>query len=627
MKPNEALYRLFEGWIDPFRPLDDYEPPNRLLAYVWHYASQAKWAFVAMLVYGFANALIEAGLFTFVGWLVDILTQTEAAGLRGQGWSGLLDGHYTTLFFMLMVVAVGRALVIAFGALIEEQVIVPGFFTLMRWQSHKHVIAQSLTFFQNDLSGRIAQKVFQGGQATGDMMIALLQIIWFIAIYAVTTLGLLTSLDWRLGGVVVVWIGLFVAIAFRYVPQIRHHGRLTAEAGSVVTGRMVDGYTNITTVKLHGDGGEEEVFIREAMVGQYEALKLFTRALTGVRVSLSSISGLMIAIIAWLAVDLWLKGAISTGGVAFTLALTLRLNLLLGRLMGNLNGFFRSIGTTQNTMDLVARPLGLKDVGDAALFAQGKGEIRFEDVSFHYGKSGGIIENLILQVKPGEKIGLVGPSGGGKSTIVSLLLRFYDPESGRILVDGQDVSRVTQDSLRSAFSLVQQETALFHRSVRENIAYGKPGASQAEIEAAAVKARAHEFIVGLKDARGRIGYDARVGERGVKLSGGQRQRLAIARIFLRDAPILILDEATSQLDSEVEAAIQENLFELMRGKTVIAIAHRLSTIASMDRLVLIDGGQISEMGTHDELLASHGLYASLWARQSGGFLARTGEEE
>ncbi|MEZ5790780.1 MAG: ABC transporter ATP-binding protein [Nitratireductor sp.] len=617
----DPVYRLFESWIDPFKPRQDYEPPNRLLAYVWYYVGQAKWAFAAMLLYGFLNAVIEASLFTFVGKTVDILAAAETSGLKAQGWSGLAQNHGWQLLVMLGVVAVGRGIVIAYGALIEEQVIVPGFFTMMRWQSHKHVIAQSLGFFQNDLSGRIAQKVFQGGQATGDMMIALLQIIWFIAVYAATTLTLLSSLDIRLGGVVVLWIIAFVVIARKYVPLIRHHGKLTAEAGSLLTGRMVDGYSNIVTVKLHGASSSEEHFIREAMVGQYEALKKFTRALSGVRISLSSVSGLMIAMIGWLSIDLWLAGEISTGSVAFALALTLRLNLLLGRLMGNLNGFFRSAGTAQNTMELVAQPLGLVDAPDARPLDYREGHIEVRNLKFHYGKGSGVIDRLSLDIQPGEKIGLVGPSGAGKSTLVNLLLRFHDIEGGQILFDGQDIAKVTQDSLRSRFSLVQQETALFHRSVRENIAYGRPGASADEVIAAAKKAHADSFIKGLVDGKGRTGYDARVGERGVKLSGGQRQRIAIARVFLRDAPVLILDEATSQLDSEVEAAIQENLFALMEGKTVIAIAHRLSTIAAMDRLVILDKGAIVETGSHGELLKLDGLYAALWKRQSGGFIA------
>lgn len=615
------VYRLFESWIDPFKPRADYEPPNRLAGYVWHYVRQAKWAFAAMLAYGFLNALVEASLFTFVGRLVDVMGEVEAAGARSQGWHGLLDHHGWQLLGMLAVVSVGRGLVIAWGALIEEQVIVPGFFTLMRWQSHKHVIRQSVAFFQNDLSGRISQKVIQTGQATGDMMISALQIIWFIFVYALTTLGLLASLDIRLGAIVIVWIVAFAIIARIFIPRIRREGKLVAEAGSVVSGRLVDGYSNIATVKLNGNSAVEEGFVDEAMRDMHAQLERFTRALSGVRIALSSVSGLVMAAIGVLATDLWLAGEVTTGQVAFALALTLRLNLLLGRLMGNLNGFFRSLGTAQNSMETIARPLQLADAPDARPLVFKRGEIAFEHMTFHYGKGSGIIEDLSLTVHPGEKLGLVGPSGAGKSTLVNLMLRFFDVEGGRILFDGQNIAEVTQDSLRAQFSMVQQDTALFHRSVFENIAYGKPSATMDEVVAAARKARAHEFIETLVDGKGRRGYQARVGERGVKLSGGQRQRIAIARVFVRDAPILILDEATSQLDSEIEAAIQENLFALMEGKTVVAIAHRLSTIAAMDRLVVIDKGRIAEQGTHQGLLARGGIYASLWERQSGGFIA------
>ncbi|MCB1462547.1 MAG: ABC transporter ATP-binding protein [Nitratireductor sp.] len=620
---SDRLYRLFENWVDPFQPRDDYQPPNRLLAFVWYYVRQTKWAFAALLVYGFLNALVEASMFTFVGWIVDIMTVAEASGARAGGWPAVVAGHGDVLLFMVLVVAVGRALVITFGALVEEQVIVPGFFTLMRWQSHKYVIAQSLSFFQNDLAGRIAQKVQQGGQAAGDMMISLLQIIWFIAVYAVTTLGLLAALDIRLGSVVALWILSFALIAWHFIPRIRARGRQVAEAGSVLSGRMVDGYANIAVVKLHGREAGEEDFVKSAARNMHRDLQKFTRELTGVRMTLSSVSGLIIALIGWLSVDLWLKGEITSGQVAFTLALTLRLNMLLARLMGNLNGFFRSIGTVQNTMELVARPLEMTDAPDAMPLAFKQGRIEFSHVEFGYGREETVIRDLSLAVEPGERVGLVGPSGAGKSTLVHLLLRFFDVESGRILFDGQDIAKVTQDSLRAQFSMVQQDTGLFHRSVRDNIAHGRAGASVEEIVAAAKKAHAHGFIETLEDARGRRGYDALVGERGIKLSGGQRQRIAIARVFLRNAPVLILDEATSQLDSEIEAAIQENLFQLMEGKTVIAIAHRLSTIAAMDRLVVINGGRIAEEGTHDQLLARKGLYAALWERQSGGFIGES----
>ena len=622
MRLLDPLYRLVEGWIDPFRPRDDYEPPARLIPYLWFYVRQAKWAFVAMGVFGTLNALIEALVFSFMGEIVDMLDVFQSTDGEG-GWNALLAEHGTTLAWMVGIAFFARIVVVLVGALIEEQAIVPGFFMLMRWQSHKHVVAQSLSYFQNDLAGRITQKVQQSGHAAGDMMISLLQTIWFISAYAVTTFGLLFALNSRLGLYVIVWVAAFLLIARYYIPRIRSRGEKTAEAGSVLTGRLVDGYTNISTVKLYGAHSHEGEGMKAAFAGMYDNLRLFTRELTGVRVTLSLLSNGMIVLVAWQAIDLWLADTLSTGEVAFSLALVLRLSLLMNRLMGLLNGFFRNVGTVENSMKTIAKPIALTDAPDAGPLQVAHGEIEFDNVDFHYGQQSEVLENLSLTIKPGERVGLVGPSGAGKSTIVRLLLRFFDPEAGTIRIDGQNISKVTQDSLRAQFSLVEQETALFQRSVAENIAYGRPDASMDEIMDAARKAKAHDFITKLSDAKGRKGYDARVGERGVKLSGGQRQRIAIARVFLRNAPILILDEATSQLDSEVEAAIQENLFDLMEGKTVIAVAHRLSTIAAMDRLIVIDDGRIVQEGTHRQLLVKGGLYADLWRRQSGGFLAES----
>lgn len=615
MRVINAVFELFEGWIDPFKPRQDYEPPNKFLAYVWHYVSQVKWAFLALLLYGFANAVIEAIVFSYVGQLVDILTQFEAQGKHATGWDGLLGEFGSTLLFMFFVVALLRATIVTFGALIEEQVIVPGFFMMMRWQSHKHVIGQSLSFFQNDLAGRISQKVFQSGMATGDMMISLLQVIWFVVIYAVTTAGLLFSLDWQLGLVIAVWIAAFYGIARYFIPKVRDHARKSAETASGVSGRMVDSYSNIQTVKLHG-GSTQDDFILEAMEKHQKSIYPFTRTLTSMRVCLAVVNGMVISVIAYMAIDLWLSEQTTLGSVAFVLALVLRLQLLSGRLLGNLNGFFRNVGVTQNTMDLVAKPHQIKDDRQARDFEFKGGKIEFQNVSFHYDKLDGILDGLNLKIEPGEKIGIVGPSGAGKTTLLHLLMRFYDPDSGAVVIDDQNIAKVKQDSLRSNFSFVQQDVQLFHRSVFENIAQGSAFSDKDKVIEAAKLANAHEFIMKLEDAKGNTGYDVQVGERGVKLSGGQRQRIAIARALYRDAPILVLDEATSQLDSGVEKAIQENLSKLMAGKTVFVVAHRLSTLSRLDRLIVLDKGKIVDEGAHKALIAKNGLYASLWATQT-----------
>ncbi len=615
MKVFDVVFSFFEGWIDPFKARDDYEPPNKFLGYVWHYVSQVKWAFVALLIYGFVNAIVEAIVFSYVGQLVDILTQFEAQGKHSTGWDGLWLEFGNALLVMFIVVALLRATIVTFGALIEEQVIVPGFFMLIRWQSYKHVIGQSLSFFQNDLAGRISQKVFQSGMATGDMMISLLQVIWFVVIYAVTTAGLLFALDWQLGLVIGIWIVVFYAIARFFIPKVRDHARRATESGSTVTGRMVDSYANIQTVKLHsGDVGNDPIL--DAMKEHQKTIYPFTRTLTSMRVSLTVVNGIVICIVAYIAIDLWLLGQATLGSVAFVLALVLRLQLLSGRLLGNLNGFFRNVGVTQNTMGLVAKPHDIQDLPDAPAFKFHGGEIEFKDVSFHYDKVDGILDDLNLKIKPGEKIGIVGPSGAGKTTLLYLLMRFFDPEKGHVLIDGQDVTKVQQNSLRSHFSFVQQDVQLFHRSVFENIAQGKSGAKLDDVIKAAKLANAHEFIIELEDNKGNKGYDVQVGERGVKLSGGQRQRIAIARALFRNAPILVLDEATSQLDSGVEEAIQESLASLMSGKTVFVVAHRLSTVSKLDRLIVLDKGKIVAEGTHQNLISQGGLYADLWSKQT-----------
>ncbi|NTE86962.1 ABC transporter ATP-binding protein [Agrobacterium rubi] len=611
------IFGYFENWIKPFARKDDLRPPEDTFAFIWFYLRQAKTPFFAMLVLGGLTAAIEAALFWFVGRLVDILSTVKP----GAGWAGLIADHGYELIGMLVLIAVVRFVVTMVTALVDQQIITPGFYNLVRWQSYMHVARQSLSFFQNDFSGRIVTKVWSGGQAAGDLVTSLMESVWFVGIYSVSMLFLIGGLDWRLAVVVVVWVGIFSMLARYFVPRIRRHSRETAEAASMLSGRMVDAYGNIQTLRLFGRDDANDRYMRDGFDIFQSKTMMFTRFITGVRASMALLSGIMITSMAALCIDLWLSGRISSGAVAFTLALVLRLNFLLGRLMTQFNGIMRNFGTVQNAAELISQPIDLVDVPDAPALVVSKPGIRYDNVSFHYGRSKGVIDSLNLDIEPGEKVGIVGRSGAGKSTLVNLLLRFYDVERGRILIDGQDIAKVSQETLRAHIGMVTQDTSLLHRSIRDNIMFGRMDADEEQLLAAIRRAKADDFIERLEDQRGRKGLDAHVGERGVKLSGGQRQRIAIARVMLKDAPILVLDEATSALDSEVEAAIQSNLDELMRGKTVLAIAHRLSTIAALDRLIIMDAGRIVEQGTHTQLIASGGLYSELWTRQSGGFLS------
>ncbi|CAN7540856.1 ABC transporter ATP-binding protein [Rhizobium sp. LjRoot30] len=615
-----AVFNFFETWINPYHRRGDLRPPQGTYQFIWFYVSQAKAPFAAMLAVGGLVAVVEAGLFWSVGLLVDMLDTTP----KGEGWSGLIAAHGWQLLGMLVFVLVGRFIIVSLNALLEEQTIVPGFFNMMRWQAYAHIARQSLSFFHNDFSGRIVSKVWSAGQATGDLMVSLLQVVWFIAIYALSTMALVAALDWRLAAIILAWLVGFGLLARFFVPRIRRLARNTAETSSMLNGRMVDAYANIQTLKLFSREEANDHYVREGFDRFQASVIAFTRHITGVRASLSLLSGFMIASIAYLSVDLWFAGVMTAGSVAYTLGLVLRLNMLLGRLMTQFNAIMRNLGTIQNAAEMVSQPIRLVDQPGAANLKVEHPEICFEHVSFHYGSGKGVIDDLTLTIRPGEKVGIVGRSGAGKSTLVNLLLRFYDLQAGRILIDGQDISKVRQESLRSHIGMVTQDTALLNRSIRDNILFGRADADEKQVLEAVERAEADRFIAHLQDQRGRKGFDAHVGERGVKLSGGQRQRIAIARVMLKDAPILVLDEATSALDSEVEAAIQSNLEQLMAGKTVLAIAHRLSTIAALDRLVVMDRGRIIEEGTHAELIAQGGLYADLWSRQSGGMIADDG---
>lgn len=623
MWPFSKIVALFEGWIDPLATPKILRPPDNIASFFWHYLRQAKLPFLAVLVLGGSAALLEALFFYYVGRLVDIL---DAADISA-GWQGLIATHGGELATMVAVVLGARFLVAVIGALVDEQVIGRGFYNLITWQSYLYVARQSLAFFNDEFSGSVVTKITQAGSALGDFMAGILQVVWTIVIFTVTTLVLFAQLDWRLAAIIGVWVVLFSILARYFLPRMRANAVQLAEERARLNGRVVDSYANIQTLKLFGQSDENDLYVRDGYKQFLRQTLRMGRLTVGVRAAMTMLSGVMITAIGVLAVDLWSRDQISVGAVAFALALVLRLNMWFGRLMGGLNGLIRNFGVVQNAMGTISRPLGVIDAPDAKDWQRGQGHIQFNNVSFNYSPSREVIKDFNLDIAPGEKIGLVGRSGAGKTTLVNLLLRFYDLDSGEILVDGQNVAGVRQDSLRAGIGVVTQDTALLHRSIRDNIIYGRPDASEEELIAAATKAGAHEFITEIVDPKGRKGYEAMVGERGVKLSGGQRQRIAIARVILKNAPILVLDEATSALDSEIEAAIQQQLHYLMRDKTVLAIAHRLSTIAAMDRLIIMDNGNIVEQGTHDQLLAINGHYASLWARQSGGFIDVKQEQE
>ncbi len=610
---RERVWRRLEGAVDAFHDTDREVLPQTGWGFIVYFARQAKGPFLLLIIMGGLSGAVDAGLYWSIGWLIDLLDRADPRTLFAEHWPEL-----AALLALLLVV---RTLVMIGSAVVEQQVIVPGFFSMVRWQSFRRVIEQPYDFYQNDFAGRIATKIMQGGEAVGDFIVNVLQTMWSFLTFVVLAITILISVDPLMGVVVGLWFAAYAAIIYFLLPEMRRAGRATADERSVFNGRLVDAFTNIVSVKLFDSGHREHAYVRDGLETFLAAVVRLTRAVTTVRASIALINGVMMSSVAAICIYKWTGGGLSTGAIAAALGLVFRLNQMSGYMMFNINGLVRNFATVQDATRTISVKPTIRDAVDAKVLPRAKGDIRFENVSFGYGKGGEVISDLNLHIRPGERIALVGPSGAGKTTIVNLALRLFDVETGRILVDGQDVRSVTQASLRAQFGVVSQDAMLMHRSIRDNIGYGRAGASHAEIVDAAKRASAHEFIAGVADPRGRKGYDAQVGERGVKLSGGQRQRIAIARMMLKDAPILILDEATSALDSEVEAAIQDTLFRLMEGKTVIAIAHRLSTIAALDRVVVIDGGRIVEDGPHDSLLMADGLYAQLWKRQSGGFLA------
>jgi ATP-binding cassette subfamily B multidrug efflux pump len=615
------LFRYFENLVPPYPSAPPPPLPQGFFAFLWACARGVRRYIAAMTLFTAVIGVFEALLFSFLGRIVDWLSRVAPARLWAEQ-----KGH----LLLLAAVLAGSTVLIGLQSLYKQQTLAGNFAMRLRWNFHRNMLAQSLSFYQDEFAGRVAAKLMQTALAVRDTWMIVTDIMVFIVIYFVTIALVVGNFDLWLLAPFLGWLGIYLLAIIYFVPRLGRVAMAQADARSLMTGRITDAYTNITTVKLFSHTQREAGYVQSAMAEFLQTVYRQMRMVTGFEIVNHGLSMGLIASTAGVTLWLWTQGRVGVGAVAAATAMALRLNGISHWVMWEMASLFEQIGTVQDGITTLARSPTVLDAADAQPLRVTRGDIRFEHVSFAYGAAanspGRVIDNLNLHIHPGEKIGLVGRSGAGKSTIVNLLLRFYDISQGRVLIDGQDIARTTQDSLRAQIGMVTQDTSLLHRSVSDNICYGRPDAGEAEMVAAAKRAEAHDFIVALSDAKGRTGYQAHVGERGVKLSGGQRQRIAIARVMLKDAPILLLDEATSALDSEVEAAIQQSLYRLMEGKTVVAIAHRLSTIAAMDRLIVLDKGRIVEEGNHYSLLAEGGLYARLWAHQSGGFLGEDAEE-
>lgn len=603
---------FFEERIEPFPEGAPTRPPASLLPFLWHYIGPAWFWLMLMALTSAIISVLEISLFAFLGNLVDWL------GSRNP--DTLLAEESGRLLWMALVILVLLPLISVLHSLLLHQTVIGNFVMTIRWKAHRWMLGQSYSFYQDEFAGRVATKVMQTSLAIRDAVLKVLDVLVYVGVYFIGAMVLVSSFSLWMMLPFIAWLALYTLMLRHFLPRLKAVSRRQADARSEMTGRVVDSYTNIMTVKLFAHAGHEASYARNSMQKFLGTVHPQFRLVTGLSLCLTLLNASLLFSVALAGILLWVNGHTSVGALAVGVGLVLRLQGLSHWIMWELSGLFESIGVIYDGMQMLSTRQEITDQTDAQDLTVPHGRIQFENVRFHYGRDAGAIEQLSLDIAGGEKIGLVGRSGAGKTTLTNLLLRLYEVEAGRILIDGTDITQVRQESLRQHIGVVTQDTSLLHRTVYENIAYGRANAAREEVEAAAKRANAHEFILELEDSQGRRGYEAQVGERGVKLSGGQRQRLAIARMFLKDAPILVLDEATSALDSEVEAVIQENLGALMQGKTVIAIAHRLSTIAAMDRLIVMDAGAVIQQGTHGQLAAGEGLYASLWARQSGGFL-------
>lgn len=615
MKIVSRLLDFFETRIEPFPDQAPQRPPATLVPFLWHY-SQGSWPWlVTMAAFSGIISILEVSLFGFLGNLIDWLGNRDP--------QTLLNDESSRLLWMGLVILVLLPVAGFIQSTLLHQTIIGNFVMTIRWKAHRWMLGQSYSFYQDEFAGRVATKVMQTSLAIRDAVLKVMDVLVYVGVYFIGAMLLVSSFSLWMMLPFAVWLVCYVLMLRYFLPRLKQISRAQADARSEMTGRVVDSYTNIMTVKLFAHAGHEAGYARESMRGFLNTVYPQFRLVTGLNLTLDIINSLLLFSVGAIGIVLWMNGQVGVGALAVGVGLVLRLQGMAHWIMWELSGLFESIGIIYDGMQMLSSRNEIVDDEKAVDLSVPAGRIQLEKVKFHYGKDKGVIERLDLDIAGGEKIGLVGRSGAGKTTLTNLLLRLYDVEDGQILIDGTNIRTVRQESLRRHIGVVTQDTSLLHRSVFDNIAYGRRDASLDEVMAAASRAKADEFIEDLEDGKGRRGYDAHVGERGVKLSGGQRQRLAIARMFLKDAPILILDEATSALDSEVEAAIQENLSALMQGKTVIAIAHRLSTIAAMDRLIVMDAGSVVEQGPHDELASGKGLYSQLWSRQSGGFLDTT----